>query len=165
MPSILESVMSAQSNSPPVKLRPAQSFATCTASVMLFAISMPRSGAVGGGFCCEAAVISRARPAFRRTPARLRIREYTYQFRHSFVELITAADDRHGRPVGAEATLAPVAGRSRDPGPPTETSCKLRIAYRRHSRDSRACTFLSSVQPMLRPRWRGSWLLESLPQP
>ena len=114
MPSILESVMSAQSNSPPVKLRPAQSFATCTASVMLFAISMPRSCAVGGGFCCGAAVISRARPAFRRTPARLWIRKYTYQFRRSFAELITAADDSHGRPVGAEAILVPVAGRSRD---------------------------------------------------
>ena len=77
---------------------------------MLFAISMPRSGAVGGGFCCGAAVISRARPAFRRTPARLWIRKYTYQFRHSFVELITAADDhtdarwalrRHSYPLQA----------------------------------------------------------------
>jgi len=83
LPSILESVMSAQSNSPPVNLRPAQSFATCTASVMLFAISMPRSGAVGGGFCCGAAVISRARPAFRRTPARLWIRKYTYAKKYS----------------------------------------------------------------------------------
>jgi IS30 family transposase len=44
---------------------------------------MPRSGAVGGGFCCGAAVISRARPAFRRTPARLWIRKYTYAKKYS----------------------------------------------------------------------------------
>src|SRR5918995_910745 len=28
--------------------------------------------------------------------------------RHSFVELVTVADDRHGGPVGAEATLVPL---------------------------------------------------------
>ena len=57
--------------------RPTQSLATCTTSVMSFATSMPRSGSTGGWVRCTAAIISRACPTFRRTPACLRNREYT----------------------------------------------------------------------------------------
>jgi hypothetical protein len=108
-----------------------------------------------------------ADPAFRGDPTRWNPEELLVaslsRSAIAFIELVTVADDRHGGPVGAEATLVPLQAPPEILDRLTETSSKLRIAYRRHSRDSRVCRFSSLVQPTLTPRWRGSRPLESLP--
>jgi catechol 2,3-dioxygenase-like lactoylglutathione lyase family enzyme len=83
-------------------------------------------------------------------------------FGHSFVELVTVADDRHGGPALRRPSYRCRPLQQSWTGS-QKTLSKLRIAYRRHSRDSRVCTFSSLVQPTLTPRWRGSRPLESLP--
>jgi organic hydroperoxide reductase OsmC/OhrA len=144
--------------------RPTQSLATCTTSVMSFATSMPRSGSTGGW------VSLYRRHHFPRLP---RVQENARAPSESGIHMsrsaiassswslwqttVTQARWALMRPLYRCRPL------QRSWAPSQKASCKLRIAYRRHSRDSRACTFSSSVQPTLTPRWRGSRPLESLP--
>ena len=162
LPSILESIMSPQPNSLRSSHRPTQLLATCTTSVMSFATSTPRSGSTGGWVSLFRRHHFPRLPRVQENAAPSESGSTHVTFRHSFVELVTVADDRHGGPVGAETTLVPLQALPEILDPFTQTSCNCG-SPRRHSRDSGACTFSSSVQPTLTPRWRGSRPLESLP--
>jgi hypothetical protein len=116
---------------------------------MSFATSTPRSGSTGGW------VSLYRRRHFPRSP---RVQENPrapselgthVTFRHSFVELVTVADDRHGGPVGAEATLVPLQA------PPEILD---RLTENIEQTADRLSAALARFE-----RWRGSRPLESLP--
>src|SRR5829696_8193466 len=133
--------MSPQPNSLRSSHRPTQLLATCTTSVMSFATSTPRSGSTGGWVSLFRRHHFPRLPRVQENAAPSESGSTHVTFRHSFVELVTVADDRHGGPVGAEATLVPLQALPEILDPFTQTSCNCG-SPRRHSRDSRACTFV-----------------------
>jgi organic hydroperoxide reductase OsmC/OhrA/catechol 2,3-dioxygenase-like lactoylglutathione lyase family enzyme len=109
LPSILESVMSAQSDSPPIEPPPSAIVRHLhhighVVRDIYAAITLYRRM----GFVVPLPSFPTLAPRSGERPRAFGVGNTHVTFRDNFVELVSVADDRHGGPVGAEATLVPL---------------------------------------------------------